>query len=259
MLQYATVLFLVFSFFFSSRRRHTRCSRDWSSDVCSSEIVSASYYYYDVLLLSKMAAILGNSSDAQAYSQLATEIKEAFNKTFFNSNSGVYSNGTQTANALPLFLDLVPEKQRGEVVSRLTNDIVYTHDTHVTTGFIGVKYLLPVLTRFRHSDVAYDLAVQDTYPSWGYMVRRGATTLWELWQETTGPAMNSHNHAMFGSVGAWFYQALGGINLGEDGAGYRHIRIAPQIVDDRSWVSASVESVRGTVRSEERRVGKECR
>jgi len=211
------------------------------------EIVSASYYYYDVLLLSKMAAILGNSSDAQAYSQLATEIKEAFNKTFFNSNSGVYSNGTQTANALPLFLDLVPEKQRGEVVSRLTNDIVYTHDTHVTTGFIGVKYLLPVLTRFRHSDVAYDLAVQDTYPSWGYMVRRGATTLWELWQEKTGPAMNSHNHAMFGSVGAWFYQALGGINLGEDGAGYRHIRIAPQIVEDLRWVSASVESVRGTV------------
>jgi alpha-L-rhamnosidase len=146
-------------------------------------------------------------------------------------------------------LDLVPEKQRGGVVSRLTNDIVYRRDTHVTTGFIGVKYLLPVLTRFGHSDLAYDLAVQDTYPSWGYMVRRGATTLWELWQEKTGPAMNSHNHAMFGSVGAWFYQALAGINLGENGAGYRHLRIAPQVVEDLRGVSGSVETVRGRVSS----------
>ncbi len=153
-------------------------------------------------------------------------------------------------------LDLIPERVNEIVLAShvhdlgkigITNDILYTHNTHVTTGFIGVKYLLPVLTKFGRSDLAYELATQTTYPSWGYMVSRGATTLWELWQEKIGPAMNSHNHAMFGSLGAWFYQALSGINLGPDGAGYRHIRFQPQIVRDLDWASGSVETVRGTV------------
>jgi alpha-L-rhamnosidase len=81
------------------------------------------------------------------------------------------------------------------------------------------------------------------------MVSRDATTLWELWQEKTGPSMNSHDHVMFGSVGSWFYRSLGGINLGQDSVGYRHIRIEPQIVRDLTWVSASVETIRGTVSS----------
>jgi len=108
---------------------------------------------------------------------------------------------------------------------------------------------MPLLTNLGRSDLAYDLAVQTTYPSWGYMVERGATTLWELWQEKAGPAMNSHDHIMFGSVGAWFYNALGGINLGPDSVGYQRIRIAPQIVEDLHSVSASVETIRGTVSS----------
>ncbi len=221
---------------------------DWVAvEPTPGALVSASYYYYDVQILAKTAAILAKSADAQTYSQLAEQIKDAFNRKFFDAESGIYANGTQTAHTLPLFLDLVPEKQRGQVLGHLTNDIVYTHNTHVTTGFIGVKYLLPVLTKFGRSDLAYELATQTTYPSWGYMVSRGATTLWELWQEKIGPAMNSHNHAMFGSLGAWFYQALSGINLGPDGAGYRHIRFQPQIVRDLDWASGSVETVRGTV------------
>ena len=119
----------------------------------------------------------------------------------------------------------------------------------MTTGFIGVKFLMPVLTTTGHSDLAYELAAQTTYPSWGYMVEQGATTLWELWQKKTGPAMNSQNHIMFGSVGAWFYNALGGINLSPDSVGYQHIRIAPQVVEDLHWASASVETLRGTVSS----------
>jgi alpha-L-rhamnosidase len=150
---------------------------------------------------------------------------------------------------MALFLDLVPKDRRGGVASRLTNDIVYYHDTHVTTGFIGIKFLMPVLTAIGRSDLAYELAAQTTYPSWGYMVKRGATTLWELWQEKTGPAMNSQDHIMFGSVGAWFYRALGGIDLSPDSAGYQHIRIAPQIVEDLRWASASVNTIRGSVSS----------
>ncbi len=227
---------------------------DWVAvEHTPGEYVSAAYYYYDVWILQRIAEVLGKTEDAQTYSQLAAQIKDAFNRKFLDPNTGNYANGTQTANAMALSLDLVPRDRRGKVAGNLTNDIVYTHNTHLTTGFIGVKFLMPALTRIGRSDLAYELATQTTYPSWGYMISRGATTLWELWQEKTGPSMNSHNHAMFGSVGAWFYQALGGINLGSHpgsgGAGYRHIRIEPRIVEDLRSASASVETIRGPVSS----------
>jgi alpha-L-rhamnosidase len=207
------------------------------------------WYYYDVSLFSKMAQVLGNSADAASYGQLAGQIKDALNRTFFNADTGNYANGTQTANAMALFLNLVPADQRSAVGRNLTNDIVYYHNTHLTTGFIGVKFLMPALTSIGRSDLAFELATQTTYPSWGYMIERGATTLWELWQEKTGPSMNSQDHAMFGSVGAWFYNALGGINLSPGSAGYQHIRIAPQAVEDLRWASASLETIRGMVSS----------
>jgi len=210
-------------------------------------LVSDSYFYYDTRILSDVAKVLGKTGDAEAYAKLAGEIKDAFNKAFFNAETGEYANGTQTAQAMPLFLDLVPQKERGGVMGKLYNNIVYEHNTHVTTGFIGVKYLLPVLTRDGHSDLAYELATQTTYPSWGYMISKGATTLWELWQDKIGPSMNSHDHIMLGSIGSWFYRALGGINLGADGEGYRHILVEPRLVEDLHWASASIETVRGKV------------
>jgi alpha-L-rhamnosidase len=223
---------------------------DWVAiEHTPGEFVSDAYYYYDVEILKSIADILGQSADAWTYAQLADQIRDSFNRTFLNVRTGEYANGTQTAHALALFLGLVPDDHRGAVAGHLTNDIVYTHDTHVTTGFIGVKYLMPALTQIGRADLAYELATQTTYPSWGYMVESGATTLWELWQNKVGPSMNSHDHAMFGSVGAWFYNALGGINLGTDSAGYRHIRIEPQVVEDLRWVSATIETIRGTVSS----------
>jgi len=210
-------------------------------------LVSDAYYYYDVHILSEAAQILGKTAEAQSYRRLAAEIKESFHRAFFNPATGEYANGTQTAQAMPLFLDLVPEEARKQVMGRLVNNIVYTHNTHLTTGFIGTKYLLPALTNNGRSELAYELAKQNTYPSWGYMITRGATTLWELWQEKVGPSMNSQNHIMLGSLGAWFYRALGGINLAPGGEGYRHILIEPHMVEDLSWASASIQTVRGVV------------
>jgi alpha-L-rhamnosidase len=224
---------------------------DWVAvEHTPGEFVSAAYYYYDAQILQKIAQVLGKSADAQTYAQLSGQIKEALNRAFFDVNTGNYANGTQTANAMALDLDLVPKDKRGAVAGNLTNDIVYAHNTHVTTGFIGVKFLMPALTQMGRADLAYELATQTTYPSWGYMVARGATTLWELWQEKTGPSMNSHNHAMFGSVGAWFYQGLAGIGLDADmGVGYRQIQIYPHVVEDLQYVSASVDTIRGRVTS----------
>jgi alpha-L-rhamnosidase len=223
---------------------------DWIAiDKTPGELVSDAYFYLDVSLLAKMAKVLGKSADEQTYSQLAAQIKDAFNREFYDPKRNVYANGTQTAHILPLYFGLVPDDKRGAVWGNLFNDIVYAHNSHVTTGFIGVKYLMPLLTRMGTSDLAYDLATQTTYPSWGYMVTRGATTLWELWQERTGPSMNSHNHPMLGSVGTWFYQALAGISVDAERPGYQHIRMEPQVVRDLTWASGTVDTVRGIVSS----------
>ncbi len=227
---------------------------DWVAiEPTPGALVSDFYFYYDTEILANVAKILGHASDAETYSSLAEQIKTAFNQAFLNSETGVYANGTQTAQALPLFLGLVPPKERGRVMGHLANDILYTHNTHVTTGFIGVKYLLPVLTRYGRNDLAYDLATRTSYPSWGYMVKRGATTLWELWQDKTGPSMNSHNHIMFGSLGAWFYRALGGIRQAAGSAGYQSLVIEPPAMEDLNWASATVRTVRGRVTSSWRR------
>ena len=223
---------------------------DWvATEKTPGAEVSDFYYYYDTLVLSKMAAALGNSADAEGYLERAGQIKDAFNKEFFDAKTGNYTTGTQTANVLPLFLDMVPSDYRRAVVSNLANNILYEHNTHLTTGLAGLRYLMPVLTQNNHSDLAYDLMTQTTYPSWGYMLAKGATTVWELWQQKVGPSMNSQNHHMMGSVDSWLYEALGGINVDPEHPGYRHIRIDPQVVRDLTSVSATVGTVRGQVTS----------
>jgi len=227
---------------------------DWVAvEKTPGSIVSSFYYYYDVKILAEMAGVLGKDKDEKAYSQLAEQIKQAFNKQYFDPQTKNYANGTQTANTLPLFLDIAPDSERGSVFGNVFQDIIYKHDTHLTTGIIGTKYLMELLTRFGASDLAYELAAQTTYPSWGYMIENGATTLWELWQQKTGPSMNSHNHPMFGSVGSWLYKALAGINLAPDSVGFKKILIQPQMVRDLSYAAGSVLTLRGTVSSEWRR------
>ena len=225
---------------------------DWVGlDPTPGSLVVTFYYYWSVDIVARAAGVLGKSPEAEAYRRLAEEIKAAFHRKFYNADSGSYGNGSQTSNVLALFLDLAPASVRGLVINSLRNDIVYNKNTHLSTGIVGAKYLFPLLTRIAgpdvNSDLAYELVTQTTYPSWGYMLEQGATTLWELWQNKTGPAMNSHNHPMFGSIGAWFYRALGGIEHDPAQPGYRRIRIAPQAPRDLRWVSASIQTVRGPV------------
>ena len=221
---------------------------DWVSiEPTPAPLVSTFYYWWSADVTAKIADLLGKADEAKQYHELADQIRDAFQKRFFNADMGTFGNGSQTSDVLALFAGAVP--QGAPTMARLRDNILYQHNTHLATGILGTKYLFPLLTRAGNSDLAYDLAVQTSYPSWGYMVEHGATTLWELWQEKTGESMNSHNHPMFGSVGAWFYEALAGINFDEKQPGYRRIRIQPQLVGDLASVSGSLNTVRGTVSS----------
>lgn len=223
---------------------------DWVSlERTPGSLVSTFYYYWSVDIVAKAAEILGKKEEAERYRALARQIAEAFHKRYYDPELRGYANGTQTANVLPLYLGIAPEELRRTLRGRLADEIVYYKNTRLTTGIIGTKYLFPVLTRLDRADLAYELATATGYPSWGYMIENGATTIWELWQNKTGPSMNSHNHPMFGSIGVWFYTALAGINVAEGGAGYRHIRIEPQVVRDLQYASGSLETLRGAVSS----------
>jgi alpha-L-rhamnosidase len=209
------------------------------------DLVSTVYYYWSADIVARMADVLGKKDDLTKYRALADQIKTAFHKKFYNAETGSYGNGSQSSQILPLFTGMAPREASGRVNGYLVNDIVYKHDTHLTTGILGTKYLMPLLTSRGRADLAYELATQTSYPSWGYMINNGATTLWELWQQKTGPSMNSHNHPMFGSVGAWLYEALAGINAAAPG--YEKIRIQPQVVRDLNWANGSIETVRGRI------------
>jgi alpha-L-rhamnosidase len=223
---------------------------DWVAiDKTPGSLVSSFYYYYDVRALADMAKVLGKEQDAKLYTDLAGKIKLAFQREYFDPRSKNYANGSQTANTLALFLGLVPEAERGAVMGNLFDNIVYKNYSHLTTGIIGTKYIMELLTSQGNPDLAYDIAVQTTYPSWGYMIENGATTLWELWQLRQGPSMNSHNHPMFGSVGSWLYKALAGISLVPDSVGFENLRIAPQMVRDLRHATGSVRTLRGEVTS----------
>lgn len=213
------------------------------------DLVSTFYYYWSTDLVARFADLLGRKDEASIYRQRASLIRDAFHKRFYDPQRRVYGPGNQASLVFALYLDLAPKEVQGAVFSRLTQNIVYENNTHLTTGILATKYLLPLLTARGRADLAYELAAQDTYPSWGYMIRRGATTIWELWQEKTGPSMNSHNHPMFGSVDAWFYAALAGINPDPEEPGYRHILIQPQMVRDLNWASGSLETPYGPVLS----------
>ncbi|MFC2156200.1 family 78 glycoside hydrolase catalytic domain [Acidobacteriota bacterium] len=221
---------------------------DWVSvDKTPGSLVSAFFYYYDVLLMSQIAEVLGKSNDAKDYRQLADKIKGEFHKTFFNTKTGGYGTNSQTSNVLPLFLEMVPESVRGGVTQNLIQDILYKNNTHLTTGIHGTKYLMELLNKLGSDPLAYELATQTTYPSWGYMIENGATTLWELWQNKTGPGMNSHNHPMFGSVGGWFYKALAGIDQKAGSTAFSQLIIQPRIVRDLTHASGSIQTIRGRV------------
>jgi alpha-L-rhamnosidase len=155
---------------------------------------------------------------------------------------------------LALYFDMLPEDLRTQAADRLAEN-VKSYDTHLTTGFLGTPYLLHVLTRFGHIDLAYKLLLQKTYPSWIYPVTMGATTIWERWDgqkpDSTfqTPNMNSFNHYAYGAIGDWMYRTMAGLDTYDDGPGYKHSFIKPHIGGGFTQVSAVLETYYGKLSS----------
>jgi alpha-L-rhamnosidase len=212
-------------------------------------LISTACYAYSARLLSKIAKVLGKKRDAAAYLRLSKQVSEAYNSRFWNEKAAGYGSSNQACNAISLYMGLVPAQRRKNVEASLVRD-VQSHDNHLNTGNICTKYLLEALSAAGYSDIAYTIARQESYPSWGYMLANGATTLWERWEHATGGGMNSHNHPMMGSVGAWFYRILAGIQANEGGPGFSSFSIRPEIVPDLNWVRSTVRTVRGQVKLE---------
>ena len=217
------------------------------------ELLATAYFYQDARLMERYARLLDQSDDAQHFEELATALKRDFNNEFLDEDQGQYDNGTQTSCVLPLAFGLVPDAQRAAIFRHLTGKIQTESNSHIGTGLIGGQWLMRVLTENGRPDLAYTVAAQRGYPSWGYMVEKGATTIWELWNgDTADPAMNSGNHVMLvGDLAIWLHENLAGIKPAEPG--FKHILMRPEPVGDLKSVHATHQSPFGLISSEWRR------
>ncbi|NLK08076.1 MAG: family 78 glycoside hydrolase catalytic domain [Firmicutes bacterium] len=211
------------------------------------ELTSAFYYYHDVMRLGQIADVLGKREDAVYFGNKAQAIREAFNKKYFHDDIKAYGNNDQTSNVLGLQLGLTPEGAAEAVVKNLIAHIEEQTDYHFDTGIIGTRYMLDTLTEWGYKETAYRMMTQESYPSHGYMIKEGATTIWERWEKLTGTGMNSHNHIMFGTVDTWFYKSLAGIQLGEPG--WEKITIKPIIPKALAHADGSIKTLKGQISS----------
>jgi alpha-L-rhamnosidase len=246
---------------------------DWLSPegVTSEDLIATAYWAYDVTLMSQMAHALGKSDDERKYTELFEKIKVAFDQTFVRPDGfvggvpppPVFASGTattlsdkpvetQTGYVLALHMNMLPDSLRSASAKRLVERIEANH-WHLATGFLGTPYLLGVLTDTGHADVAYRLLLSTEYPSWGYLVDHGATTMWERWngdQMRGDPTMNSYNHYAYGAVADWIYRYAAGIDTVASDPGFHTIYLHPNFDRRLGSLDFSYDSSYGTIHSE---------
>ncbi len=230
---------------------------DWLNvhDDMPRDVLATAYFAHSTDLFARIATILGRNEDAAKYGALLREIKQAFNEHFVSDNGTIKGN-TQTCYVLGLWFDLLPADKRLLAQKKLADHIMLDRQGHLATGFVGVGYLCPTLTSIGRNDIAYVLLNNDTYPSWGYSIKHGATTIWERWDGWTeehgfqDPGMNSFNHYSLGSVGEWMASTLAGIDLDPTRPGYRHIVIHPTPGGGFTYAKAAYDSIRGKIVSD---------
>jgi len=220
-------------------------------------LLATAYFYHDLVLMERYAKLLGKSDDARKFHALAETMKAAFNQNFLNRKLGQYDNGTQTSSVLPLAFGLVPDDMHRRIFNQLVDKIENESHGHIGTGLVGGQYLMRVLSDNGRADLAGRIATQRDYPSWGYMLAQGATTIWELWNgNTADPTMNSGNHVMLvGDLVIWLYEDLAGIKTDPEQPGFKHIIMKPQPAGDLTFVRATHRSPYGLIVSDWKKDG----
>ena len=220
---------------------------DWISPVNTpKDVFATAYFAHSTQLLSRMAKAIGKNEDAARYQDLFQQIKEAFNQAYV-SQDGKIKGDTQTCYALALYFDLLPEEKRQMAGEHLVAAIEQ-RNWHVSTGIVGTGLLLPSLTKVGRTDVAYRLLNNDTFPSWGHMIKNGATTLWECWDSWTeekGFQDHSFNQPALGAVGQWLFTVVAGIQT--DGPGFKRLKIKPQPGGGMNYMKAGYNSICGRI------------
>jgi alpha-L-rhamnosidase len=224
---------------------------DWLApdENTNKDLLATAYWALTARMMSQMAHVIGKESDAQRYGELLNNIRSAFQKSYITED-GQVGTGTQTSYVVALYTKMAPEALEARLVDRLVKDIELRRG-HLSTGFLGTPFLLFTLADHGRSDVAYRLLLNETYPSWGYMLSKGATTWWERWNGDTGdPAMNSYNHYAFGSVMAWVYRYVAGIDTTPEGPGFKEIVVDPHLDPRMPSARAEYDSVYGKIVSD---------
>jgi hypothetical protein len=214
-------------------------------------LTATAFYFCDVSVLARTATLLGKADDAKKFNALADRIRASFNQTFFNATNHTYATGSQTADAIPLVMDLVEPANRPAVLAAVVAD-VQKRGNAITAGDVGYRYLLRALADGGRSDVIFDMNNQSDKPGYGYQLKMGATSLTEAWN---ADRRSSQNHFMLGQIMEWFYHDLAGIGSDPAGPGYKKILIQPQPVGHVTWAKASYDSVRGKIAVDWKRAG----
>jgi alpha-L-rhamnosidase len=208
-------------------------------------LTSSAFYYAHATAMARFAELLNYRNDTQEYHQLSEKIRDAILAKFFHPATGHMDSGVQAAQAFALHFNLLPPERRQAAFDVLVEEVLQHHQGHLATGIFGTRYLLETLCRYGRADVAYGIVNQKTFPGWGHMLDRGATTLWEHWEFSDNTF--SHNHPMFGSVSTWFFEDLGGIRAEKDADGFDRIIVRPHIADGLTHAKASYNSIRGLI------------
>ena len=221
------------------------------SKLTSKGLTATAIYYQDLVILEEAAALLGKADEARQFEQQALAVKQAFNQKFFIADKNQYDRNSQTANAMPLVLGLVPEDRRVAVLDGLVAQI-RAGGNRVTAGDVGFNYLMRALSDGGQGNVLYDMLIRDDGPGYAYQLKNGATSLTEAWDTNPG---SSQNHCMLGHIEEWFYRGLGGIASDRSGPGFKKIIIQPQMVGDLSAANVAYDSPYGRIVSNWKREG----
>lgn len=211
------------------------------------ELTSTAYYFADATILAKAAKLFGNNDDYKKYTALAEKIKATFNAKYLNKATAIYGSGLQTELSVPLFWGLVPESFKATVAANLAKKI-QADSNRMDVGLLGTKAILNALSENGYADLAYQLAAKEVYPSWGWWIVNGATTLYENWPIDAASDI-SMNHIMFGEIGAWMYKGLGGIKPDATKPGFKNVLLQPNFVKGLDHFSATHNGPYGTISS----------